>query len=76
MAPRSPPAPPIAVAPIGIVMQHKRHAVGRLLRTEVDVESHIEVVGQVDLVVEGDTACLILRVRREREGVVGGLVAR
>ena len=76
MAPR-----PLAPAadrggPIGIIVKHKRHAVGRLLRAEIDVERHIKVVGQVDLVVEGHTACLVLRVGCEREGVGGGLVAR
>ena len=57
-------------------MKHERHAVGRLLRTEVDVERHVEVVGQVDLVVEDHTAALSLRVGCEREGVAGGLEAR
>ena len=71
MAPRLPPPPPIAVGPIGIVVKHKRHAVGRLLRAEVDVERHIEVMGQVDLVVEDRRSRLALRIGREREDVVG-----
>ena len=57
-------------------MKHKRHAVGRLLRAEIKLESDVKVVGQVDLVVEGHTSCLVLCVGREREGVGGGLVAR
>ena len=47
-------------------MKHKRHAVGRLLRTKVDVEGDVEVVSQVDLVVEDDTSCLVFGIRRER----------
>ena len=57
-------------------MKHKRHAVGCVVRTEIKLESDVEVVGQVDLVVEGHTSCLVLRVGCECEGVGGGIVAR
>ena len=61
---------------IGIVVKDERHAVAWLLRTEVDVERHVEVMGQVDLVVEGGHPRLALGIGRERKDVVGVLVAR
>ena len=57
-------------------MKHKRHAVGRLSRTEVDIEAHIEVVGQVDFVVEHGTSRLGLSIRGQRDSLVRVLIAR